>query len=426
MREATLVFRHPTESRHALGKKIQAMRKAHHGCTVEVKIRTLRLRFRYRGRRYAFSTGLRDTPENRIRAEKHGRLVAATIAAGGNPLPLFETKHETKTKKAGPTVREYYVQWIADKHPPLVRRAQERDYRRHLEKYVLPRLGHLPIGELTARDVLGLRSALLACGLKGKPLTLKSVKNIVAGSFRAMCRDARILDRVLDRDPFDGVRWPRVPVPGPEPFTSEQRDRILTWFARKHFKIKGREGLPGGTRPFPTFHAFVHLLAWTGARPSEVIALRWRDVDLASGLFRVTRSRYLNEDSAPKTGVAARTVEMVPETIALLKMIQPLHVDPDDPVFRNTEGRQIYANTFLQWAWHPCLRALGIRMRGVYALKDTYISIALSKGVNISWLVGQTGVSYATMLKHYGTFLRSEGPDQLLKLTGPSNAAIPG
>jgi hypothetical protein len=47
---------------------------------------------------------------------------------------------------------------------------------------------------------------------------------------------------------------------------------------------------------------------------------------------------------------------------------------------------------------------------------DTYISFALTRGVNIPWLEQQTGVRYETMLRHYGQFLRSEGASQLAKL----------
>lgn len=61
----------------------------------------------------------------------------------------------------------------------------------------------------------------------------------------------------------------------------------------------------------------------------------------------------------------------------------------------------------------PCLRALGIRQRGLYAMKDTYISTALTAGVNISWLEAQTGVRYETLKRHDGKWLRMEGADQL-------------
>ena len=49
-------------------------------------------------------------------------------------------------------------------------------------------------------------------------------------------------------------------------------------------------------------------------------------------------------------------------------------------------------------------------------MKDTYISTALTAGVNISWLEAQAGVRYETLKRHYGKWLRTEGADQLEKL----------
>ena len=379
------------------------------------------------GRRYTRSTKLPDTPENRAQVKKLARLIAATIAAGRDPLPLLAPKRETRPKGTGPSIREYYEGWITDKVPPLVRRAQGRDYRRHLEGYVLPRIGNLPIANVTARDILGLRSSLLQRGLRDKPLKLKTVKNVLVGSLRAMLRDARVVDHVLAHNPFDGVRWPRLPVPGPDPFTADERARIEAWFAKKvtRFRVMA-EGQVGGHRMHPSFSVFVHLLFWTGMRPSEAIGLTWGDVDLNAEYLRITRSRYVGEYSAPKTGAAARSVQLLPETVRQLKTIQPLHVEPTAPVFINTEGKPIHLTTFATWHWNPCLRALGIRSRGIYSTKDTYVSFALTRGVNISWLVGQTGVSYPTMLRHYGIYLRGEGADQLLMLVSDTARVGPG
>jgi len=49
-------------------------------------------------------------------------------------------------------------------------------------------------------------------------------------------------------------------------------------------------------------------------------------------------------------------------------------------------------------------------------MKDTYISTALTAGVNTAWLEAQTGVRYETLRRHYGKWLRTEGTDQLKKM----------
>lgn len=60
--------------------------------------------------------------------------------------------------------------------------------------------------------------------------------------------------------------------------------------------------------------------------------------------------------------------------------------------------------------WYACLRALGIRVRGIYACKDTYISTVLA-WKPIPWIEEQTGVVYATLKRHYGRWVPRAGVD---------------
>ena len=43
--------------------------------------------------------------------------------------------------------------------------------------------------------------------------------------------------------------------------------------------------------------------------------------------------------------------------------------------------------------------------------------MALTLNVNIAWLEAQTGVAYATLRKHYGRWMPSEGANELAKLS---------
>lgn len=380
------------------------------GCTVEVHNGRLRVRFAWQGRKYARQTMLPDTPDNRRGVEKLALLVGAHIATGKNPLALFERKEKQPEKPRALTIAEYFDRWIVDKNPPLIRKAQARDYRRHIRNYVLPRLGDIAIAEVSARDILGAVGGLLHGGL-----SVKFVKNIFA-SFRAMIRDAREIDQLLTRDPFGGIRWPKASVPGPDPFSADERRRILGWFQGARFGVHCGRAVDGPRRRVhPPYHAYAHTLFWTGMRPSEAAGLKWSDVDLNAGILRIVRSRHMYQDSAPKTGQAMRTVELLDETIRILRAIQPLHVAPATYVFTSTIGTPIEPKVFSAH-FYRCLRGLGIRIRGIYATKDTYISTALTAGVNTVWLEAQTGVRYETMRRHYGKWLRAEGADQLRKL----------
>ena len=59
-------------------------------------------------------------------------------------------------------------------------------------------------------------------------------------------------------------------------------------------------------------------------------------------------------------------------------------------VFTNTVGAPIEPKVFSRH-WENCLRALGIRQRGLYCPKDTFVTTSLAVGVKIAWLEAQTG-----------------------------------
>jgi len=150
----------------------------------------------------------------------------------------------------------------------------------------------------------------------------------------------------------------------------------------------------------PPFHAYVHTLFMAGGlRPSEASGLQWQDVDLERGLLYVRRSYHLRTYVPLKTRNARRTVQLMPETVTVLRATRPLHVTPETPVFTSTTGEPIEPKSFSEH-WYRCLRALPLRVRGLYTTKDTFVSLALPV-MGAEWVEAQTGVAYATLKRHY-------------------------
>jgi hypothetical protein len=82
-------------------------------------------------------------------------------------------------------------------------------------------------------------------------------------------------------------------------------------------------------------------------------------------------------------------------------------------VFTTTEGRPIEPKAFASRYWYRCLRALGIRVRGIYATKDTFVTTARQANVRVARLEAQTGVAYATLKRHCGKWITPEGTSEL-------------
>jgi integrase len=69
-------------------------------------------------------------------------------------------------------------------------------------------------------------------------------------------------------------------------------------------------------------------------------------------------------------------------------------------------------------AWNAALRGTGVRPRKFYASRHTFISVALTHGVNLKWLAEYCGTSVAMIERSYGRFLAAGSDSQLELLAG--------
>jgi integrase len=301
-------------------------------------------------------------------------------------------------------VASFFAEWIASKANGAVRPALFRDYRRHFATYVLPDLdiSDVALAALRPMDVLLFQSRLRErrSHRTGRPLSEKTVSCVVNGSLRAMIRDARVQDLVL-RDPFVGLTWKNLDPPPADPFALEEWEQVEAWFRGRWFQRHLVR------RQHPAFHAFVFFLRWHGARPSEAAALTWDNVDLRKSIAFIRASFHYGAVGAPKTRTAKRSIELHPEMVELLRALRPLRPEPGAIVFPNLDGHRIRNATF--WGtWTRCLQDCRIRHRGIYALKDTFVTHTLATAEEsgeverlTAWLVRQTGVRLDTLKRHY-------------------------
>lgn len=311
----------------------------------------------------------------------------------GNRAHVFKSKDESESKAK--TVGTFYRDWIERRKPPFVRPGLHYDYTRQFRRYILPKFEETLVVEVTLPVLEAFRSYLN----QEVGLSLKSCRNIIDGTFRAMMRDAR-KHGIGEKDYFADLEWPRIVSPKPDPFSAEERDAIL-----KHFKAK-----------HAFYYPFLATLFGTGARPSEIIALRWGDVDLHSGVVSITKSRYMDTDSPTKSVASEREIALGEPIVATLRAIKPLHVSESDFVFKNEDGNSIKEDKWRGKYWYRALRACEIRPRKFYATRHTFISDALSHGLNIKWVAEYCGTSVAMIEKHYGRYIKSDSREQLLKL----------
>jgi integrase len=109
-------------------------------------------------------------------------------------------------------------------------------------------------------------------------------------------------------------------------------------------------------------HTMVQLIAATGLRIGELLALRWSAVDLEGGTLTVRESVYEGTFQPPKTQRALRTIPLGPQVMATLMALRERakRREPMDLVFGNQKGEPLRESKLLTRVLQPAAKAAGL------------------------------------------------------------------
>lgn len=162
-----------------------------------------------------------------------------------------------------------------------------------------------------------------------------------------------------------------------------------------------------------TYKLFFLFAIGTGARLGEIIALKWKNVDLDNRIVHIEesyhRAKKYNDDGsseniidkkAPKTENGIRDIS-IPQSLATLLKKHKLSTtasDSDDHVFITKEGNHVTADNIRRIQIATCKHA-GIPYHNFHAIRHTYATRLIEGGTDIktvSTLLGHSDV-YITL-----------------------------
>ena len=142
-----------------------------------------------------------------------------------------------------------------------------------------------------------------------------------------------------------------------------------------------------GRRPEANYNyaPLIQLLAVTGLRVGEALALQWGNVDLEARELRVRASLCrTGELTPPKTKAGTRTVPLSTGLVDLLTRMRPLDVADDEFVFMSKRGgRPIAYGNFRIRGFEKALMASGLGGRGItiHGLRSAAASVLIRQGL---------------------------------------------
>jgi integrase len=177
------------------------------------------------------------------------------------------------------------------------------------------------------------------------------------------------------------------------------------------------EGARLTTAMDPDWSCMVIVAMKTGLRQGELLALRWEDIDLVSGLLRVRRSVTRNVVTVPKSG-KGREVALGDEVLAALKAERHLR---GPLVFCAADGRMWKKNECKHPLWRACRKA-GLRQIGWHALRHTFASHLVMRGAAMKVVQELLGHATMEMTNRY-SHLSPDVPRDAVKLLDGLNGS---
>ena len=242
-------------------------------------------------------------------------------------------------------------------------------YRGSLNNHILPALGTMPIGEVTREHVSALH------------LRLRDIP-------RAANRALMVLSKMFSLAEAWGARpADSNPCRFVVRYKEGKRERFLT---PEEYRLVGRSLADLESQRRVTAHAAaaLRLLMLTGCRRSEILTLRWDDVDHKFGELRLRDA---------KTG--ARMVPLTPTAAAVLAGIVRV---PGNPwVFAN--GKENGRLSHLSKAWYRVRERAGVPDVRIHDLRHSYASRALALGESLAMigrLLGHTKMQTTARYAH--------------------------
>lgn len=193
-------------------------------------------------------------------------------------------------------------------------------------------------------------------------------------------------------------------VPQPKPFTAAQRDALLAYM-QQH-------------KDYSYYAPLTLFLFHTGCRPCEAVGLQWRDVDLERQQITLGRSVVYLSDGTTQHRDVSKTgrLRVVPFNKALRSLFGDIlfytNFESNKPVFTSKSNGYIKFDNFRRRAWKTCVSNIGLNsaLMTPYSARDTFITLALDKGIDVRTIAKLCDNSPDIIYRHYAGWVRDIAP----------------
>jgi integrase len=328
--------------------------------------------FRQRGKgkgSYYVKVSLKDPASGKYR--QHWEAVKGSKRDAEKRLSeiLHQLDTGTYMKSGKTTMADYLNRWLADYvKPNLSPRGFER-YESITRVHLIPALGGIQLTLLRPEHLQKHYTAML-----GKGLSPRSIRYHHVILHKALATAMKW--GLVSRNAADGVDVPRA-----------QRTEMQTWDEHElHTFLE--------TARSTQYYTLFYTALFTGARRSELLALRWQDIDFIYGQISINRSLHHVKGAyiftQPKTDKSRRTIALPPSAFLVLSEYRKVKeaeclmlgtsLKDSDMVF-SILGKPLRPNTVTR-AWGMLAAKAGVKVIRLHDARHTHASLMLKQGIH--------------------------------------------
>jgi len=147
---------------------------------------------------------------------------------------------------------------------------------------------------------------------------------------------------------------------------------------------------------------------WTGCRPSEMIALRWSDIDWFNESLIISKSRVRGVEKQVTKTHNVREVYLNDRSKRAFEAISELGLSTEYVMICPETNSPFYNEKPSRLRLLQAMKSTRVRHRPAYNARHTYATMLLMSEVNPVFVPNQLGHSLQMLIKRYGRWIHGD------------------